>query len=111
MMVPDDEVKRNRYLGDYPKLPVDVPTGYPHIIDLDCLDHDFFDQQKITIADLVVTILFKFMPGALNAFLDLERPYFHYIMGGQRTALDFCIKRDGRMVRVRRSRFILNDVN
>lgn len=93
-------MKPVRYLGDYAKLSIDAPIGYPHIIDLDCLDHEFFDQQNFTIADLVVTTLFKFMPGALSAFLDLDRPNFHYILGGQRNALDFCIKRDGRIVTV-----------
>ena len=96
----DDGVKPVKYLNDYSKLPIDAPVGYPHIIDLDCLDHDFHDSQDITIPDLVVTILFKFMPGALTAFLDLTRPKFHYIQAGDGIRLDFCIKRDDRTVTV-----------
>lgn len=96
----DYEAKPVKYLGVYPKLPIDAPIGYPHIIDLECLDHDYSDLQKLSIADLVVTVLFKYMPGALTAFLDLDRPKFHYILGGLKNHLDFCIKRDGRMVTV-----------
>ena len=94
-------VKPVKYLDGYPKLPVDAPIGYPHIIDIECLDEDFYASQPITIADLVVTVLFKFMPGALTAFLDLHRRKFHYIQAGGQTRLDFCIKRNGRTVSVR----------
>ncbi len=72
----DCEVKPVKYLDGYPKLPVDAPVGYPHIIGIECLDEDFYASQPIGIADLVVTVLFKFMPGALTAFLDLNRPKF-----------------------------------
>ena len=105
------EVKSIRYLGDCPKLPADAPIGYPHIIDLDSLDHDGYEGQGISIADAVVTILFKFLPGALAAFLDLDRPDFHYIQAGRLSShLDFCIKRKGRMVTVRPARIVLTDV-
>ncbi|KAL9074961.1 MAG: hypothetical protein Q9161_001891 [Pseudevernia consocians] len=99
-MESDDEVMPVKYLDGYPKLPIDAPFGCPHIIDLDCLDHDFYDSQPISIADLVVTILFKVMPQALTAFLNMHRPKFHYIQAGGSTRLDFCIKRDDRTVSV-----------
>ena len=94
----DNGAEPVRYLDVYPKLPINTPVGHPHIIDLECLDHDFYNFQPITIADLVVTVLFKFTPGTLTAFLDLERPRFLYI---QARSLDFCIKRIGRVVTVR----------
>lgn len=97
----DDGMKPVKNLDSYPKLPVDAPIGYPHIIDLECLEDDFYASQPTSDADLVVTILFKFMPGALTAFLDLNRPKFHYIQAGGQTRLDFCIKRDDRTVSVR----------
>ena len=90
-----------RYLDVYPKLPTNTPIGHPHIIDLECLDHDLPGTQSITIADLVVTVLFKFTPGTLTSFLDLERPKFLYMEAGGPGRLEFCIKRDGRMVIVR----------
>lgn len=105
----DYEVKPVKYLGGYSELPIDAPIGYPHVVDLDCLDHDFYYSQPISIADLVVTILFKFTPNALTAFLNMDRPNFHYIRAGGPTSLDFCIKRDSRMVSVRRFRPILTD--
>ena len=98
-MEDDDEKFQATYLDVYPELPIDTPIGCPHIIDVDSMDHDFYDHQNMTIADAVVTILYKFMPSALTAFLDLDRPYFHYIQAGRPgVRLDFCIKRDGRMV-------------
>lgn len=90
-----------KYLGVYLELPVDAPIGCPHIIDVDSMDHDSYGVQNMTIADAVVTILYKYMPCALTAFLDLDRPNFHYIQAGNPgTRLDFCIKRDERMVTV-----------
>ena len=106
------EVQSIKYLGDCPNLPMDTPVGYPHIIDLDSLDHDGYEGQGISIADAVVTILFKFMPGALAAFLDLDRPDYHYIQAGRSSScLDFCIKRKGRMVTVRPARVFLINVD
>ena len=96
----DYEVMPIKYLDCYPNLPVDAPVGHPHIIDTDSIDHEFARSQNMTIADAVVTILFKYMPGALTAFLDLERPHFHYIQAGRVARLDFCIKRDRRAVTV-----------
>ena len=95
------KAKEIKYLGVYPELPIDAPIGCPHIIDVDSIDHDFYDTQDVGIADTVVTILYKFMPNALTAFLDLDAPNFHYIQAGSPgSRLDFCIKRDGRMVTV-----------
>ena len=88
------------YLGDYAQLPVDAPVGHPHLVDPASVDEEFLPED-LTIADLVVTILFKFQPEALTAFLDLDRPKVHYIEGGTRGCrLDFCIKRDKRVVTV-----------
>ncbi|CAD6577545.1 MAG: hypothetical protein ASARMPREDX12_008392 [Alectoria sarmentosa] len=85
------------YLGDYAELPIDAPVGHPHLVDPDSVDEEF-TQEDLTVADLVVTILFKFMPEALTAFLDLNRPKVHYIQGGSSRRLDFCIKRNNRLV-------------
>ena len=105
----DSDVRTLKYLGDYPELPIDAPVDCPHIIDLDSLDHEYFYLQGIGIADAVATILFKFMPAALAAFLDLDCPKFHYIQADQAASrLDFCIKRDGCMVTVRYSHLILS---
>lgn len=87
------------YLSDYPKLPIDAPVGHPHLVDPGSVSEEF-PQAELTIADLVVTVLFKYMPEALTAFLDLDRPEVHYIQGGGSTRLDFCIKRDKRVVTV-----------
>ena len=89
-----------KYINSYPILPADAPFGHPHIIDLERLDVVFY-VYPISIADLVVTILFKLKPEALTAFLDLNRPRFHYIQLGPADRSDFCIKRDGRIVTVR----------
>lgn len=106
-MASGDGAKPLKYLDVYPKLPVDAPIGYPHIIDLKSLDHDYYDAQNISIADAVATILFNFTPGTLTAFLDLDRPNFLFIQGGKPgVCLDFCIKRDGRTVEVGDSRFV-----
>ena len=91
------------YIDSYRDLPANVPFGHPHIIDLERLDR-VFDDYPISIADLVVTILFKFKPGALRTFLDLKRPRFHYIHVGRITQSEFCIKRDGRTVTVNKIR-------
>lgn len=66
------------YLGDYAQLPIDAPVGHPHRVDPDSIKEDFTNED-LTTADLVFTILFKFMPEALTAFLDLDRPNVHYI--------------------------------
>lgn len=96
----DSYYPKLKYLGDYPKLPIDAPVGHPHLVDPASVDEEY-PQQSLTVADLVVTILFKFMPEALTAFLDLERPKVLYIQGGKKgTRLDFCIKRDKRVVTV-----------
>lgn len=106
-MASDDEVKPLKYLDVYPKLPIDAPIGYPHILDLDSVDDYYCDRQVLSIADAVVTILFKFSPGTLTAFLDLDRPNFLFIQGGMSgVRLDFCIKRNGRTVEVGDSRFV-----
>lgn len=94
------EVKPVIYLDHFPKLPIDAPIGYPYI-DLGYLDQDFHNEQTIGIADLVVTVLFKFMQRAMTAFLDLDRPNVHYIQRGGTSRLDFCIKTDRRGVIVR----------
>ena len=100
-MEDDDKEILIKYLGVYPELPIDAPIGCPHIIDMDSMDDDFYDLQDMSIADAVATILYKFMPCALTAFLDLDRPDFHYIQAGSPgVRLDFCIKRDGRTVTV-----------
>lgn len=89
------------YLGDYARLPINAPVGHPHLVDPDSVEEEY-PTEDLTIADLVVTILFKFMPEALNAFLDLNRPKVHYIQGGTKgSRLDFCIKRNNRLVTVR----------
>ena len=62
-----------KYLTDYAKLPSDAPVGHPHLVDPKSVPKEY-PQDELTIADLVVTILFKFMPEALIAFLDLDRP-------------------------------------
>lgn len=94
------------YLGVYPELPVDAPIGCPHLIDVDSLDHKPHGLQNLRIADAVVTILYKVTPGALTAFLDLDRPYFHYIHASYPGVHDgFCIKRDGRFVKVSYAQF------
>ncbi len=103
-----DEIDPIKYLGDYPELPIDAPIGYPHILDLASMDEEFHAMQDISIADVVVTVLFKVMPAALTSFLDLDRPYFHYILSSYKNVyLAFCIKREGRTVTVRRSPFML----
>lgn len=100
-MASDDKVKPLKYLDVYPKLPIDAPIGYPHIIDLDSLDHDHYYGQELSIVDAVATRLFRFSPGILTAFLDLDRPKFLFIQGGKsEDSLDLCIKRDGRTVKV-----------
>lgn len=88
------------YLDDCPKLPVGAPVGHPHLIDPRCVSEDF-PQEDITVADIVVTILFKYRPEALHAFLDLSRPHVHFISGLWNSSVhNFCIKRDGRTVTV-----------
>ena len=91
-----------KYLNVYPELPIDAPIGCPHIVENEFRDHSCPDYQEMSIADAVVTILYRFMPGALTAFLNLDCPNFHYIQAGQTGGgrLDFCIKRDGRTVTV-----------
>ena len=101
IMESDDEVKPIKYLDVYSKLPIDAPVGHPHIIDPKSLSEDDCYYKDATMADAVVTILFKVLPEALTAFLDLNRPYFHYIHSGSTGHLDFCIKREDRMVTVR----------
>lgn len=91
-MKSDHKIKTIEYLDVYPELPIIAPIGYPHIIDLNSLDHAYYDGQKLGIADAVATILFKFMPGALSAFLDLDRPSFLFIQDGNSGRLDFCVK-------------------
>ena len=103
-----DEIVSIKYLGDYPKLPMDAPNGYPHILDIEFVDQEIYWMQNISIADVFVTVLFKFLPAALTVFLDLDRPYFHYVLSGLRgISSDFCIKSEGRTVIVRRSPFPL----
>ncbi len=89
-----------KYLDDYPKLPADAPLGCPHIVDLSSLDEDW-PQAEMSIPDLVVTVLFKYRPAALDAFLDLKRKDVHFVRHHSRSAtLDFCIQRAGRIVKV-----------
>ena len=91
-----------KYLNVYPELRIDAPIGCPHIVEDNFRDHSCPDYQEMSIADAVVTILYRFMPGALTAFLNLDCPTFIYIQAGPTGGgrLDFCIKRDGRTVTV-----------
>ncbi len=88
------------YLDDYPSLPADAPLGCPHIVDLSSLSEDF-PQEEMSIPDLVVTVLFKYKPVTLRAFLDLERPEVHFVNHPPYpSTFDFCIQRTGRIVKV-----------
>lgn len=87
------------YLPDCADLPIDAPIGHPHLVDPESVS-DRFVPQDLTVADVVVTTLFKYQPEALTAFLDLDRPKVHYIQAGRRSRLDICIKREGRVVTV-----------
>ena len=69
----DYGVKPIKYLDVYPKLPVDAPIGHPHILDLDSLDEELNKVHSLSIADAVVTILFKAMPCPFTTFLDLNK--------------------------------------
>lgn len=53
----------------------------------------------MTIADLVVTVLFKFRPEALEQFLDLKRPAVKFLRE-RKSYLDFCISRVEDLVEV-----------
>lgn len=92
----DGDVGGLVYLSDYPKLPANAPVGHPHLVDLTSLSEEF-PQEAMTIPDLVVTILFKYKPAALTAFLDLNRRKVHFLRSG---SLDICISRKGKIVKV-----------
>lgn len=97
------------YLTAYAGMPIDTPVGHPHIVDPESVDAEFLPKD-LTVADVVVTTLFKFQPQALTTFLDLDRPRVHYIQGGRLSRLDICIKREGRMVTVSFEIALLVDV-
>ena len=85
-------------LHSYPRLPARAPIGFPHLVDLTSLSDDY-PPSTMTIADLVVSILYNYRPEALTAFLDLERQYVHFVRRSP-TAQDFCIARSGKIVKV-----------
>ena len=93
----DEDIKLV-YLSDYPELPTDAPIGHPHIVNLSALQDDV-PTDDITIADVVASVLFKYRPSALTAFLDLDRSHVHFLCrsGGE---LDFCISRKGQTVKI-----------
>ena len=90
-----------KYLNDYPELPADAPIDHPHIIDTD-LNEGVFKYELHNVPDTVVTILYKLRPEALTSFLNMDRPYFHYIHALENEDL-FCIQRNSRQVTVRYS--------
>ncbi len=90
------------YLDDYSQLPARAPFGCPHIVDIENLSEDFL-QAEVGIPELVVTVLYKYRPAALRAFLDLERPEVHFVRHNGGRQVDFCIQRQGRVVKVHKS--------
>lgn len=88
-----------KYLHDYPKLPANAPLGCPHIVDFSSIDVEC-PQDELSIPDLVATVLFKYRPAALDAFLDLKRKKVHVVRHNSLSTLDFCIQRTGRIVKV-----------
>ncbi|KAL8830674.1 MAG: hypothetical protein Q9191_001299 [Dirinaria sp. TL-2023a] len=86
------------YCSDFPELPADAPVGHPHILDLKCL-LALRGQKGPTIPDLVVTVLFKYKPEALKAFLDLGRSEVHFLRRNP-PERDFCISRKGKLVKI-----------
>ena len=94
----DDDFPQVVYLDSFPQLPANAPLGHPHILDLNSLSEDF-PQEEATIPDIVVTILFKYKPEALKAFLDLNRAHVHFLLR-ESANLDFCILRNGKTVKV-----------
>ena len=97
----EDDFPELVYLSDCPELKVDAPVGCPHLVDPSTISEEF-TQKNLTIADLVATILFRYRPEALRAFLDLKRNHVRYLRREALSSsfLDFCIQRKGKVVTV-----------
>lgn len=61
------------YLEDIPALPVGSPPGCPHLIDVEELDPT--DYTGLTVADMVVTVLYLHAPETLEKFIDTSHKY------------------------------------
>lgn len=83
-------------------LPASRGVGYPHIIITDGFNSGSKNARRLHAADGIVTLLNKFDPKALDAFLNLEKPFFVY--HGEEVKLghllDAVVFREGNLVTV-----------
>ena len=82
-----------KYLSICPEVPPDRPYGSPHLIDTSSFSEDTFKDELHT-ADAIVTLLHKWCPWTMNAFLDLKLPNFEF---HRHEASDYCL--DTRIIR------------
>ena len=62
---------------DHHALPADRPVGHPHLINMDVYGRET-QKQDLRITDGVVTVLYRWEPEALAAFLDNDLNNFRF---------------------------------
>ena len=72
----DDGYGPLRYLAVHDDLPIDRPIGYPHVIGNKVIYEDSEEIDNLRAADGAVTLLYRYDPQALDAFLDLSKKAF-----------------------------------
>ena len=89
-----------RYLALHPHLPPSAPRSHPHIIDYPTVSYTW-SQTGLGLADLVVTVLYKYDPHILDLFLYSGKKKFEFRRKGPNklTAVPF-ITREMKFVTV-----------
>ena len=82
-----------RYLALHPHLPPSAPHSHPHIIDYPTVSYTW-PQTGLGLADLVVTVLYKYDPHVLDLFLYSGKRKFEFRRKGPNklTAVPFIIR-------------------
>ncbi len=89
------------YHTSYLGLPACAPLGHPHVISQEFQEGS--DITNLRAADGVVTLLYKWNPDALYAFLELSYDYFEFVRREKDEAYQHLIVvRRGRKVTVRK---------
>lgn len=66
------------YLNDHPDLLAKAPCGFPHLLDIARVD-ETIPHIEFSIVDIAVTVLYKYRPQSLKAFLDLDCAEIHFL--------------------------------